>query len=317
MSSFIQQHASLLLTLALLGASLFAVPIAREGYRMLRALRVRVRSRAARAAIDALTAVAAAAVAAAAEEVRDLKDPSRPGTWTRETAVRILGRVVGEVLHLGNAFTRELIALGVLDEDAVYGLVERIVEEQVERLRRLGPVVTELRAEDLAEITPPVAPAPAPVAKALSPYRGSTIVTPSAPPPPPSAPSVDLSRAPVAPPFYSGRAGGQGGFARLTALALILFFILTPALLSIVGCGPVRETVMRAAPGVPDPEDCAPGAWRCRGEVPEYCSDSHRFWPSLARNADGSQRVCRAGCAINDAGVGVCLPSSSPEGDVR
>lgn len=311
--SFIQQHSTFLIMLALFAASLFAVPILREAYRLLRAARVRVRSRAARAAIDALTAVTAAAVAGAAEEVRNLKDPSRPGAWTRDTAARIRERVIEEVLSLGGAFVRELTALGVVDAGSVYGLIEKLVEEQVERLRRLGPVVTELRVEDLAEVAAPLAPA----AKVLSPYRGSTIVTPSAPPPPPSAPSVDLSRASVAPAPHGGRAGSQGGFARLTALALVLFVILTPALLAIVGCGPARETVMRAAPGVPDPEECAPGAWRCRGEVPEYCSDSHRFWPSLARNADGSQRVCRAGCAINDAGVGVCLPSSSPEGDVR
>lgn len=312
--SFIQQYSALLIMLALFVASLFAVPVLREIYRMLRAWRVRVRSRAARAAIDALTIVAAAAVAGAAEEVRNLKDPAKPGTWNRDTAARILERVVGEVFQVGGAFVKELKALGVVDAESVYSLIEKLVEAQVERLRRLGPVATELRAEDLAELAPTVT-----TAKPLSPYRGSTLIAQSVPPAPPPAPSADLSRASVAPAPHGGRAGSQGGFARVSIVALVLFIFLVPALLASVGCRPMRELVMRAAPGVPDPEPtpCVEGAWRCRGEVPEYCSDSHRFWPSLARNADGSQRVCRAGCAINDAGVGVCLPSSNPEGDVR
>ena len=72
------------------------------------------------------------------------------------------------------------------------------------------------------------------------------------------------------------------------------------------GCPAVREGVMRVTPGVPDPSGCAEGAQRCSGSVPEVCSASHRWWPALPRRADGTQRVCAAGCAVTDAGVAVC-----------
>lgn len=72
------------------------------------------------------------------------------------------------------------------------------------------------------------------------------------------------------------------------------------------GCPAIREGVMRVTPGVPDPSGCTDGAQRCNGSVPEVCSASHRWWPALPRRADGTQRVCAAGCAVTDAGVAVC-----------
>lgn len=103
------------------------------------------------------------------------------------------------------------------------------------------------------------------------------------------------------------RASDQRGFARFTGLLVVVLIGLVAALASIVGCGPVRELVMRAAPGVPDPSSCTEGAYRCNGAVPEACSASGRFWPALARRADGSQRVCAGGCGLTDGGVAVCL----------
>lgn len=249
-----------------------AAPIVREAYRMLRSVRVRLRSRAAQAALDALTAIAGTAVAAAAAEVRDLKDPTKPGTWTTAVAHRILERVIEEVRRLGGDFIAQLRSLGVVSPDAVYDLLERIVEAQVERLRRLEPPAPPaLSSADLEEPRPTLEP---------SPLRGSTIPISVAPP-------------------------AERGFARPAVLALILFLALMPLF---VGCETVREGVMRIAPGVPSRTDCEAGTQRCSADqVPEVCSGSGRWWPALSRRADGSQRVCTGGCALTDAGVAVCV----------
>jgi len=83
-------------------------------------------------------------------------------------------------------------------------------------------------------------------------------------------------------------------------------------LLGLVACGAAREALMTATPGVPQLEHGVDGGTnRCNGAVPEVCVTSGsgvRCWPSLQRDARGRQRVCTSGCALDDAGVAVCLP---------
>ena len=77
--------------------------------------------------------------------------------------------------------------------------------------------------------------------------------------------------------------------------------------LALTGCPLVRDAAMRAAPGVPDPNDCAPGVQRCAGGVPVVCSSTRREWPALPRSASGEQRTCAPGaCVVSDAGVAHC-----------
>lgn len=89
------------------------------------------------------------------------------------------------------------------------------------------------------------------------------------------------------------------------------------ALAVIPDCGPVRSTLMNITPGVPPVERGVDGGTnRCNGSVPEVCSSSPevRCWPALPRDALGHQRVCPAGCALDDAGVAVCLPGDASAG---
>ena len=294
-TSIIHQLVPLLVPLLLVAAFALAAPAVREGYGALRALRVRARSRAARAAIDALTVLAGTAVAAAAEEVRNLKDPTKPGTWTRAVGLSIRDRVIGEVMHLGRDVIAQLRGLGMLDAEDIEQLLERLVESQVERLRRIAPTLpgAELTVDDLAEVIPPALPAPSAPAGRPASLRGATIAAPVAPPADTSPPS-----------------SAQRGFARPLFLAALLFVLLLPLL---IGCEHVREGVMRVAPGVPSPSECVPDSQRCNGTVPEVCADSNldftRWWPSLPRRADGTQRVCSAGCLVTDAGVATCAPA--------
>ena len=79
------------------------------------------------------------------------------------------------------------------------------------------------------------------------------------------------------------------------------------ALLALTGCPLVRDAAMRAAPGVPDPNDCTPGVQRCVDGVPVVCSATRREWPALPRSASGEQRTCAPGaCVVSDGGVAHC-----------
>ncbi|MEZ4395174.1 MAG: hypothetical protein R3A48_29185 [Polyangiales bacterium] len=80
MSNFIHAFGPYLFPLFLAAALALAASVVREGYRILRAVRARARTRAAKGALDALTVIAGTAVAAAADEVRTLKDPTKPGS---------------------------------------------------------------------------------------------------------------------------------------------------------------------------------------------------------------------------------------------
>ena len=87
------------------------------------------------------------------------------------------------------------------------------------------------------------------------------------------------------------------------------------ALATIPDCGPAREALMGATTGVPSPTPGVDaGTNRCNGSVPEVCSSTGRCWPALPRDAFGRQRVCVAGCTLDDAGVAVCLPSDASAG---
>lgn len=123
-----------------------------------------------------------------------------------------------------------------------------------------------------------------------------SIFAPSATEAPPSPSKVPASIAPRE---------GERGTVRVSVMLSLSGAILAGAVLA--GCPAVREGVMRVTPGVPDPSGCAEGAQRCSGSVPEVCSATHRWWPALPRRADGTQRVCAAGCAVTDAGVAVCI----------
>lgn len=78
------------------------------------------------------------------------------------------------------------------------------------------------------------------------------------------------------------------------------------AVVCVAGCPVVREAAMRAAPGVPDPVDCAPGVQRCDGNAPVVCSATHREWPALPRRASGEPRTCAPGVCVVDGGVAYC-----------
>lgn len=82
--------------------------------------------------------------------------------------------------------------------------------------------------------------------------------------------------------------------------------ILLLSLVVSVGCGPARETVMRLAPGVPEVSGCAATTQRCNGAVPEVCSSSGRWWPSLPVRPDGTQRAC-VSCVVEDSVAGCAL----------
>lgn len=92
-----------------------------------------------------------------------------------------------------------------------------------------------------------------------------------------------------------------GPFARRASLALALVL----AAASQCRCRPARELVMTVTPGVPPSSGCVEGATSCIAGVPVRCSDSGRWWPSLPRRADGTQRVCPTGQA--------CVPPTASE----
>ena len=96
----------------------------------------------------------------------------------------------------------------------------------------------------------------------------------------------------------------ERGSARPGALLVVVVLALGAYL--VVGCGPAREAVMRAAPGVPSPSGCTPGTQRCNSQVPEVCSSSGRWWPSLPVRPDGSQREC-VSCVVEDGVAGCAL----------
>ncbi len=114
---------------------------------------------------------------------------------------------------------------------------------------------------------------------------------------------TDLPRAPTA---------GQGGFARLGVLVLL---VLLPLLAALMSCRHITDAAVVAAGG-PHNEHCVVnadgvGPWRCNASIPEVCNASGRWWPSLARRADGTQRACDA-CALNSDGVSYCTAEVSP-----
>lgn len=102
------------------------------------------------------------------------------------------------------------------------------------------------------------------------------------------------------------RGGGQSGHAPVGALvaAMVLSLVMGAA---VYACTPAREAVMRVTPGVPAAVSCTPDTQRCNGTMPEVCSSSGRWWPSLSRRADGSQRQCARGCSMDASGVASCI----------
>lgn len=102
------------------------------------------------------------------------------------------------------------------------------------------------------------------------------------------------------------RGGGQSGHAPVGALvvAMLLSLVMGAA---VYACTPAREAVMRVTPGVPAAVNCTPDTQRCNGTMPEHCSSSGRWWPSLSRRADGSQRQCARGCSMDASGVASCI----------
>lgn len=79
-----------------------------------------------------------------------------------------------------------------------------------------------------------------------------------------------------------------------------------------MGCPWVRETALTAAPNVPAPSGCTLGDQRCNGAVPEVCSGSGRWYPSLPTHASGAPRNCAGGCVrveLDGGGpVAYCAP---------
>lgn len=98
----------------------------------------------------------------------------------------------------------------------------------------------------------------------------------------------------------------ERGHARPGALLVVVVLLWAGLAVELQGCRTTREVVMRAAPGVPDPVGCVAGTQRCDGQVPQVCSASGRWWPSLPVRPDGSQRVCGA-CVVEDGIAGCSL----------
>jgi hypothetical protein len=95
-------------------------------------------------------------------------------------------------------------------------------------------------------------------------------------------------------------------------IAFVFALCIAVVPVSINGCGPARNALMTITPGVPSPTPGVDaGTNRCNANVPEVCSNTGRCWPSLPRDAFGHQRACLAGCALDDAGVAVCLPADA------
>lgn len=105
-------------------------------------------------ALKFLTTTAGTLVMASMEEVRNLKDPLKPGTWGPEEAKRIKDRVLGVLKSLGARAIQELQEAHGFNLATVEALLDSLIEEQVEALRRLS------------DKTPPttinVSPTPAP-----------------------------------------------------------------------------------------------------------------------------------------------------------
>ena len=85
-----------------------------------------------------------------------------------------------------------------------------------------------------------------------------------------------------------------------------------PLLLLLAACDPVRQAALDRTGGVQPRSECVPRSQACLpvdgGVTPATCDHAGRFWPNLARDIHGAQRVCvDAGCAVNDAGEAVCL----------
>ena len=104
----------------------------------------------------------------------------------------------------------------------------------------------------------------------------------------------------------AARSLGQRGHVRGGLLALLAVVALAVLGATAQGCGPAREAVMRVAPGVPEAVGCAAGTQRCNGQLPEVCSSSGRWWPSLPVRPDGSQREC-VSCVVEDGVAGCAL----------
>ena len=104
----------------------------------------------------------------------------------------------------------------------------------------------------------------------------------------------------------AARSLGQRGHVRGGLLAVLAVVALAVLGATAQGRGPAREAVMRAAPGVPEAVGCAAGTQRCNGQLPEVCSSSGRWWPSLPVRPDGSQREC-VSCVVEDGVAGCAL----------
>lgn len=84
-------------------------------------------------------------------------------------------------------------------------------------------------------------------------------------------------------------------------MRLLCAFLACALTLCAFACHPMREVVMRVAPGVPSASGCVAPASRCEGAVPVVCSASGRWWPATPAGAP-----CPYGCAVASDGA-YCL----------
>lgn len=100
-------------------------------------------------------------------------------------------------------------------------------------------------------------------------------------------------------------------------LALVVTLsVVVPAGAALTGCPYAREAALRSTVVVSDPVDCVPDTYACVAGVPVVCSRAtvpgstrHRQWPTLPRDALGSQRACAGGCVVDaDSGIAHCVP---------
>lgn len=84
--------------------------------------------------------------------------------------------------------------------------------------------------------------------------------------------------------------------------------------LALCACEPVRQAALDHVGGVQARTQCLPQSQACipvpntdGGVTPAACDHAGRYWPNLARDIRGNQRVCVGACNVNDAGIAGCL----------
>lgn len=86
--------------------------------------------------------------------------------------------------------------------------------------------------------------------------------------------------------------------------------------LVLLACGPARNGLADLTPTAPRRADCADGAQRCNGLVPERCTVADgvgRWYPKHPLGADLRPAPCAARC-VTEGGASHCAAAETPDG---